>query len=154
MKGESDMPISTRVGGNLGDGLTLCQLHSYRQSRENVVAPQLGGARVVVISRSHEGDLMWRTVFHNFHSYRGRERRGTSVIPVVHKFEDVFPDEVSGFPLNREVEFSIDLVPGIGPVSMAPYRMALAELVELKNQIEEHSSSDPVLRLGEHQCCW
>ncbi|XP_027903562.1 uncharacterized protein LOC114163451 [Vigna unguiculata] len=58
-------------------------------------------------------------------------------IPVVLEFEDVFPREVPGLPPNREVEFSIDLVPGTGPVSMAPYRMAPAELVELKSQIEE-----------------
>jgi len=55
------------------------------------------------------------------------------IIPVVHEFEDVFPDEVSGLPPNREVEFSIDLVPGTGPVLMVLYRMALTELVELKN---------------------
>jgi len=51
---------------------------------------------------------------------------------VVHEFEDVFPDEVPGLPPSREVEFSIDLVPRTGPVSMAPYRMAPTELVELK----------------------
>ncbi|XP_027903697.1 uncharacterized protein LOC114163590 [Vigna unguiculata] len=65
------------------------------------------------------------------------EKEGTSVIPVVHKFVDVFPDEVSGLPPNRKVEFSIDLVPGTGPISMTPYHMAPAELVELKKQIEE-----------------
>jgi len=65
------------------------------------------------------------------------EREGPSIIPVVHEFEDVFPDEVPGLPPSKKVEFSIDLVPGIGPVSMAPYRMAPAELVELKKQIEE-----------------
>ena len=58
-------------------------------------------------------------------------------ISVVREFEDVFPDEVPGLPPQREVEFSIDLVPGAGPVSIAPYRMAPAELVELKKQIEE-----------------
>ena len=62
------------------------------------------------------------------------EREETSVIPVVHEFEDVF---LAGLPPSREVEFSIDLVPGTGPVLMAPYRMALAELVELKKHIEE-----------------
>nr|KYP41172.1 Transposon Ty3-G Gag-Pol polyprotein [Cajanus cajan] len=36
----------------------------------------------------------------------------------------------------RDVEFSIDLVPGAGPVSVAPYRMTPAKLVELKKQIE------------------
>ena len=67
----------------------------------------------------------------------GRERERPSVIPVVHEFEDVFSDEVPGLPPSREVEFSIDLVLGTGVVSMAPYRMAPAELVELKKQIEE-----------------
>ena len=56
----------------------------------------------------------------------------TYVISVVHKFEDVFPEEVPGLPPSREVEFSIELVPGTGPVSMA-----LTKLVELKSQIDE-----------------
>ena len=60
-----------------------------------------------------------------------------TVISVVREFEDVFPGEVPGLPPKREVEFSIDLVPGAGPVSIAPYRMAPAKLVELKKQIEE-----------------
>ena len=60
------------------------------------------------------------------------EKEGTSVVPVMREFEDVFPDEVPRLPPNKEVEFSIDLVPGTGPISMAP-----AELVELKKQIEE-----------------
>jgi len=62
--------------------------------------------------------------------------QGTSVIPIVHEFKDVFPEEVPGLPPNKEVEFSIDLVPGTGPMLMAPYCMTLAELVELKSQIE------------------
>ena len=56
---------------------------------------------------------------------------------MVREFPDVFPDEVPGLPPSREIEFSIDLVPGVGPVSIAPYRMAPAELTELKKQIEE-----------------
>jgi len=59
------------------------------------------------------------------------------IIPVVHEFEDVFSDEVPGLPPNSEVDFSIDLVPITGLVSMAPYRMALVELVKLKSQIED-----------------
>jgi len=56
----------------------------------------------------------------------------TSVIPIVQHFGDVFPEEVPRLSPSKEVEFSIDLVPGTGPVSMAPYRMAPAELVDLK----------------------
>nr|KYP67410.1 Transposon Ty3-I Gag-Pol polyprotein [Cajanus cajan] len=58
-------------------------------------------------------------------------------IDVVRDFVEVFPDEVPGLPPTREMEFSIDLVPGAGPVSVAPYRMAPAELVELKGQLED-----------------
>ncbi|XP_020209231.1 uncharacterized protein LOC109794164 [Cajanus cajan] len=58
-------------------------------------------------------------------------------IEVVRDFTEVFPDEVPGLPPVRELEFSIDLVPGAGPVLVAPYRMAPAELVELKVQLED-----------------
>ncbi|XP_017420339.1 uncharacterized protein LOC108330367 [Vigna angularis] len=54
---------------------------------------------------------------------------------IVSDFLDVFPEGVSGLPPQREVKFSIDLVPGAGPVSISPYRMAPAELSELKKQI-------------------
>ena len=43
-------------------------------------------------------------------------------------------EEMSGLPPEREVEFSIDLVPGTGPISIAPYRMSPVELSELKKQ--------------------
>ena len=62
---------------------------------------------------------------------------GPLEIPVVGDFSDVFPKDVPCLPPTRELEFSIDLVLGAGPVSIAPYRMAPAELVELKKQIEE-----------------
>ncbi|XP_021729843.1 uncharacterized protein LOC110696816 [Chenopodium quinoa] len=53
-------------------------------------------------------------------------------IPVVNEFLDVFPEEIPGMPPVRDVEFTIDLVPGTGPISKAPYRMAPAEMKELK----------------------
>ncbi|XP_017431813.1 uncharacterized protein LOC108339181 [Vigna angularis] len=51
---------------------------------------------------------------------------------VVNDFLDVFPEEVPGLPPPGEVEFSIDLVLGAGPVSIASYRMSLEELAKLK----------------------
>ncbi|MCI10837.1 RNA-directed DNA polymerase (Reverse transcriptase), partial [Trifolium medium] len=56
---------------------------------------------------------------------------------VVQQFQDVFSSEIPGFPPVREVEFFIDLHPGMGPISESPYRMAPAELTELKSQIED-----------------
>ncbi|GJS34487.1 putative reverse transcriptase domain-containing protein, partial [Tanacetum coccineum] len=43
--------------------------------------------------------------------------------PVVQKFSDVFPDEFPGLPPEREVGFTIELIPGAQPISKAPYRM-------------------------------
>ncbi|GJZ42971.1 putative reverse transcriptase domain-containing protein [Tanacetum coccineum] len=57
--------------------------------------------------------------------------------PVVRNFPDVFPDELPGLPPEREVEFTIELIPGAQPISKAPYRMAPVELKELKDQLQE-----------------
>ena len=60
-----------------------------------------------------------------------------SQIPVVCEFSEVFPEDITTLPPEREVEFSIDLIPGTAPISVSPYRMAPLELRELKEQLEE-----------------
>jgi hypothetical protein len=55
----------------------------------------------------------------------------------VKDFPDVFPEDVPGLPPVRDIEFSIDLIPGSGPISIAPYRMSPTELAELKTQLED-----------------
>jgi len=86
------------------------------------------------VMRELHDDAQCYMIFTHMEVERGE---ATLVVSVVHEFEDVFLDEVPGLPPSREVKFSIDLVPGTGPILMAPYRMALAELVELKKQIKE-----------------
>nr|GFD60351.1 putative reverse transcriptase domain-containing protein [Tanacetum cinerariifolium] len=51
-------------------------------------------------------------------------------LPIVSEFPDVFLDELPGIPPVREVEFSIELIPGAEPISKAPCRMAPIELKE------------------------
>ena len=46
-------------------------------------------------------------------------------ILVVRKFPDVFLEELPGIPSGREVDLSIDIVPGTTPIYRAPYRMVL-----------------------------
>ena len=53
-------------------------------------------------------------------------------VPVVNEYPDVFPDELPGMAPDRDIEFSIDLVPGTSPIAKRPYRMAAPELAELK----------------------
>ena len=48
-----------------------------------------------------------------------------------------FPNDIARLPPEREVESTIDLIPGTEPISIPPYRMAPAELRELKAQLEE-----------------
>lgn len=52
---------------------------------------------------------------------------------VVMDFLIVFLGKLPGLLLDREIEFSIDLVFKIVPISKVPYHMALVELKELKD---------------------
>ena len=51
-------------------------------------------------------------------------------IPVVKEFPDVFPEELSRIPPEREVNMSIEVVHGTTPISRAPYRIAPTKLKE------------------------
>ena len=57
--------------------------------------------------------------------------------PVLDEFPDVFPEEIPGLPPQREIDFSIELLPGSTPVSKVPYRMSIPELTKLKIQLQE-----------------
>ena len=47
---------------------------------------------------------------------------------IVCKCEDIFPKELSGLPLHRDVDFVIQLHPGTSSISMTPHRIVTAEL--------------------------
>jgi hypothetical protein len=42
-------------------------------------------------------------------------------IPVVRKFSGVFPDDLSGMPHERDIEFKIELQPGTAPIAKSPF---------------------------------
>ncbi|GKF74955.1 hypothetical protein Tco_0224399 [Tanacetum coccineum] len=58
-------------------------------------------------------------------------------IRVVRDFPGVFPDDMSGLPHVREIEFCIDLIPGALPVVRSPYRLAPSNMLELSNWLKE-----------------
>ncbi|GJS46795.1 putative reverse transcriptase domain-containing protein [Tanacetum coccineum] len=58
-------------------------------------------------------------------------------IVMVRDFPEVFPDDLSGLPPLREIEFRIDLIPGVVPIAKSPYRLAPSELEELSGQLKE-----------------
>jgi hypothetical protein len=99
---------------------------------EDSLSPRLMDRREVKESLK-EHDQM----FAMFASMKLESKIELSDLPVVREFSDVFPEDFCDLPPEREVEFSIDLVPGTSPISMAPYRMSASELNELKKQIED-----------------
>jgi hypothetical protein len=71
-------------------------------------------------------------------------------VPVVNEFPSVFPEELPDMPLDRDIEFVIELKTGTTPIYKTPYRMATPELAELKEHVKEllengfiHPNSSP-----------
>jgi hypothetical protein len=68
--------------------------------------------------------------------YGGRIMPNMENHAVLEYFEYVFK-EVTRLPPKRDIDFSINLMPGVAPVSNSPYRMSTLELKELQMQLEE-----------------
>jgi hypothetical protein len=58
-------------------------------------------------------------------------------IPVACEFLDVFPENLSGMPPDRDIEFTNELQVDTAPISRRPYKMTPKELAELKIQLKE-----------------
>ncbi|GJV76360.1 putative reverse transcriptase domain-containing protein [Tanacetum coccineum] len=81
-------------------------------------------------------------VFHDNESNNGRESRLTIIScskAQEYMAKGLFPEDLSGLPPARPVEFQIDLIPGAAPVARAPYRLASSEMKELSEQLQELS---------------
>ncbi|KAI3734189.1 hypothetical protein L6452_13653 [Arctium lappa] len=66
-----------------------------------------------------------------------KEKKGLESVPLVSEFPEVFPEDLTTLPPDRQVEFRIDLVPGAAPIARAPYRLAPAEMKEMMTQLQE-----------------
>ncbi|GJY06130.1 hypothetical protein Tco_0373184 [Tanacetum coccineum] len=63
-------------------------------------------------------------------------------VTVIRDFLEVFPDELPRLLPPWQVEFCIDLIPGVAPVARAPYRLAPSEMKELSKQLQELSEKE------------
>ncbi|XP_070046484.1 uncharacterized protein [Nicotiana tomentosiformis] len=59
------------------------------------------------------------------------------LVPIVRKFLDVFPADIPGMPSDRDIDFDIDLASSKKPIFIPSYHMAIVELKELKEQLQE-----------------
>nr|GEW40355.1 putative reverse transcriptase domain-containing protein [Tanacetum cinerariifolium] len=67
------------------------------------------------------------------------EGKGLEDVPIVREFPEVFLEDLPGIPPTRQVEFQIDLVPGVAPVARAPCRLSPSKMKELAEQLQELS---------------
>jgi hypothetical protein len=58
-----------------------------------------------------------------------KEADPLKTIKVVLEFLEVFPKDLPGMPPERKVEFAIELLPGIAPISKRAYRVSGLEFV-------------------------
>ncbi|GKC16402.1 hypothetical protein Tco_1013184 [Tanacetum coccineum] len=85
----------------VGNNICFAKLLSLKMSDFNIILGFLASIKVISLDGPHI----------NKH-------------PIVQNFLDVFPDELSGLPPEREVEFTIELIHGAQLISKDPYRMA------------------------------
>ncbi|GKE15873.1 putative reverse transcriptase domain-containing protein, partial [Tanacetum coccineum] len=69
-------------------------------------------------------------------SVKASDKKQEEVV-VVRDFPEVFPDDLSGLPPIREIEFRIELIPGTTPVAKSPYCLAPSELEEFSGQLKK-----------------
>ncbi|GKB64632.1 putative reverse transcriptase domain-containing protein [Tanacetum coccineum] len=92
---------------------------------ENSYDMELANEKIVGISAKKEEDKS--------------EGKQLKDVPIVQDFPEVFPEDLSGLPPTRSVEFQIDLIPGVAPVARAPYRLAPSKMEELSEKLQELS---------------
>jgi hypothetical protein len=108
--------------------------------------------RAVMLTTKNGTTVEFSTVMPTDQASMLNQVHGSSLddIRVVQEYPDVFPLELLGMLLDRDIEFIIDFLSRTPPISMRPYRMPINELVILKKQIAElqskgfiHPSSSP-----------
>ncbi|GKE67347.1 putative reverse transcriptase domain-containing protein, partial [Tanacetum coccineum] len=70
------------------------------------------------------------------------EEKRLEDVATVRNFSEVFPEDLSGLPPTRQVEFQIDLVPGAAHVARAPYRLSPSELKEFQLHYKKFLTRD------------
>ncbi|GKB08192.1 putative reverse transcriptase domain-containing protein [Tanacetum coccineum] len=80
----------------------------------------------------------WHGLVVNEAKDKSKEKRLEDV-PIVRDFPEVFPEDLSGLPPTRHVEFQIDLMPSVAALAQAPYRLAPSKVKELSDQLKELS---------------
>ena len=95
--------------------------------------------RLSLILKFFIGGRQWLETYNSLFAIESEMEIGTHYpwLYMVDEFPNVFFENLSGLPSNRETELCIDLIPGAQPVSIIPNRMAPIELIKLRKQLDE-----------------
>jgi hypothetical protein len=96
---------------------------------------------VSVVNQSSRGRIEYvSTPSSNSGTVNSVEGKALEDLRVVSDFPDVFLEDLPGMPPDRDIEFSIELIPGTAPISKRPYRMEQIEELLSKGFIRPSSS--------------
>ncbi|XP_050909296.1 uncharacterized protein LOC127123079 [Lathyrus oleraceus] len=102
---------------------------------KTVMFPEVEGDGEMMFISAKQVEELWKEAAHVFTMFGAlgiNKKDVMAELPVMCDFPKVFANNISNFLLEREVEFSIYVVPSTSPVSMAPYRVPALELSKLK----------------------
>ncbi|GJW30029.1 putative reverse transcriptase domain-containing protein [Tanacetum coccineum] len=91
----------------------------------------------------YDAVIVWKYIERGCHFYLAQVTEKEPVekrvedVPIIRDFPKVFPENLSGIPPPQQVEFQIELVLGVAPVAHAPYHLALSEMKELSDPLQE-----------------
>ena len=92
----------------------------------------------VLLSTLEAGKLIhrgYKTYLAHVMDKRSENQVQLPYFSIVRDFTNVFPENLPGLPLDREIQFEIELAPGTSPISKEPYRIAPVMLKELHKQL-------------------
>ncbi|XP_052193780.1 uncharacterized protein LOC127802126 [Diospyros lotus] len=123
-------------------GMDFLSLHEAKIDckSKTVSLPKLNGEWIVFQGQNRKIKRENGMTLHTLQTTKpksGKKSLELESVRVVNEYPEVFPEELPGLPPQREIEFLIDLVPGTQPISIPPYKMASAEMRELKEQLQD-----------------
>ena len=91
----------------------------------------------MLVSGEQAGKLLWKGAvgYLTYLVNQPKDKDQIEQVPVDKEFLDVFIEKLDIVPPDREVEFTVELVPGVAQISKTPYWIAPVELQELKVQL-------------------
>nr|GEY88721.1 putative reverse transcriptase domain-containing protein [Tanacetum cinerariifolium] len=81
------------------------------------------------------------------------EEKRLEDVSTVRDFLEVFPEDLTGLPPTRQVEFQINLVPGAAPVARAPFAKPMTKLTQKNVKFDWSEKAEAVFQLLKKKLC-